>query len=156
MKGDKTVRIIIPKEKDIPACANVYIEAYKAEPWNEVYETSEVEKYISEYMNSSTKCCYALVENEEIMGVALGLIVPCISVPFFRIEDFCVNPNIQRKGYGSSFMDLLLKEVVKKGCDSVLLGTQKGYPSHRFYVKNGFQEIESVLLYKEMEEIPNV
>ena len=53
--------------------------------------------------------------------------------------------------YGSRFMELLLKEVAKKGCDSVLLGTQKGYPSHQFYLKNGFEEIESVLLYKEVK-----
>ena len=47
-----------------------------------------------------------------------------------------------------------LKEVDKKGCDSVLLGTQKGYPSHRFYLKNGFEEIEdAVLLFYEPAEV---
>ena len=145
------MKIIIPKFKDIPACVNVYIEAYKVEPWNEIYEAPEVQNYISQYMNSDTKCCFALEVEGEIRGIALGFVVPSISGPYFRVEDFCVDATVQRKGYGSKFMDLLLKEVAKIGCDSVLLGTQKGYPSHQFYLKNGFWEIESVLLYKEVK-----
>lgn len=143
---------MIPEFKDIRACTNVYIEAYRGEPWNEIYEVSEVESYISQYMNSNTKRCFALTQGGEIKGIALGFVVPSIAGPYFRVEDFCVDANVQRKGYGSCFMELLLKEVVKIGCDSVLLGTQKGYPSHQFYIKNGFQEVESVLLYKEVEK----
>ena len=37
------MKIFVPKEKDIPLCAEVYISAYKAEPWNEAYEKNEVE-----------------------------------------------------------------------------------------------------------------
>lgn len=144
------MNIAIPKIEDIKACAQVYVDAYKTEPWNEVYEISEVEKYIANYLNSNTKCCFALVEGERIIGVALGLVVPSISAPYLRIEDFCVAASEQRKGYGSAFIQLLLKEAVRLGCDSVILGTQKNYPAHHFYVKNGFQEIESVLLYKEI------
>lgn len=144
--------IVTPKMKDVKECAKVYIESYQGEPWNEVYEISEAEAYISNYLNSDTKCCFALVEYEEIKGVALGFIVPSIVGDYLRIEDFCVDVKVQRKGYGSNFMDLLQQEARKLGCDSILSGTQKGYPSYHFYKKNGFQEIESVLLYKEVEE----
>lgn len=142
------IKIIIPKPDDIPACAKVYINAYKAEPWNEMYEISEVENYISAYLNSNTKVCYALVDGEDIKGVALGLIVPSISTPYLRLEDICIDSTEQRKGYGSAFMELLSNEAIKLGCDSVILGTQKDFPSHHFYLKNRFQEVESVLLYK--------
>ena len=144
--------IIVPEDKDVRACAKVYIEAYKAEPWREAYEAAEVENYIANYLHSDTKQCFVLIENEEVKCVALGFLVPSISGPYFRIEDFCVDASVQRKGYGSQFMELLLKEVAKLGCDSVLLGTQKDYPSHHFYLKNGFEEVESVLLYKEVEQ----
>lgn len=145
------MQIRVPETKDIKACANVYITAYKAKPWEEIYEQSEAENYISAYLNSDTKRCYALVEKEEIKGVALGFIVPSIAGTYFRVEDFCVDASVQRKGYGSRFMDLLAEEVAKVGCDSILLGTQKKYPSHQFYLKNDFTEVESVLLYKSVE-----
>ena len=99
----KKMYIIIPERKDIPACAKVYLAAYQAEPWNEPYEASEVESYIGNYLDSDVKCCYALVEGEEIRGVALGLVVPSIDSPYLRIEDICVDPGVQRKGWKSVY-----------------------------------------------------
>lgn len=142
--------IKIPESKDISQCVKVYISAYSEEPWKEVYEEAEVENYICAYLNSDTKCCFSAVEQEQIVGLVLGLLVPGIDGPYLRIEDICISPEVQRKGYGSTFMELIAKEATKRGCDSILLGTQKDFPSHRFYLKNGFQEIESVLLYKEL------
>lgn len=144
------MKIIVPKTDDIPACAKAYINAYIAEPWNEEYESIDVEKYISSYLNSDTKVCYASMDGDEIKGVALGLIVPSVSAPYLRLEDICIDSTEQRKGYGSAFMELLSIEAAKLGCDSIILGTQKDFPSHHFYLKNGFQEVESVLFYKDI------
>ena len=112
---------------------------------------SEIEKYISSYLNSNTKVCFALVDEDKIKGVALGFIVPSISAPYLRLEDICIDSTEQRKGYGGVFLELIVREVVKYGCDSVILGTQKDFPSHHFYLKNGFQEVESVLMYKDIK-----
>jgi len=144
------MNIVIPQLEDVQVCAKVYINAYKTEPWNEEYEISEVEKYISSFLNSDAKVCFALQDEEVIKGVALGFIVPSISGPYFRLEDICIDSTEQRKGYGSVFMELLSIEAAKLGCDSIILGTQKDFPSHHFYLKNGFQEVESVLMYKEI------
>lgn len=143
-------RILIPKPDDISTCAKIYINAYKTGPWNEAYDVFEIETYISSYLNSDTKVCYALLDGKDIKGVALGLIIPSISGPYLRLEDICIDSTQQRKGYGSIFMELLSNESAKLGCDSIILGTQKDFPSHHFYLKNGFQEVESVLLYKDI------
>ncbi len=144
------MQIKIPQTKEIPLCAEVYISAYKAEPWNEVYEKSEVEKYILDYLGSKTKFCFAAEENEKIIGIAFCMVVPCIGAPFLRIEDICISAKEQGKGLGSEFIKLVAEEAKKLGCDSILLGTQKNYPSHKFYIKNGFSEVDSVLLFKEI------
>ena len=144
------MNIVVPKLENVPACAKVYVNAYKTEPWNEEYEISEVEKYISSYLNSDTKVCFALQDGDVIKGVSLGFIVPSISGSYLRLEDICIDSTEQRKGYGSVFMELLSIEAAKLGCDSLILGTQKDFPSHHFYLKNGFQEVESVLMYKEI------
>ena len=144
------MKIFVPKEKDIPLCAKSYISAYEKEPWNETYKKGEVEKYISEYLGSKTKICFAAEEKDEIVGIALCMVVPSIGSPFMRIEDFCISGEKQGRGFGTEFLKLIFEKAKELGCDSVLLGTQKDFPSHRFYLKNGFSEIESVLLYKEL------
>lgn len=144
------MNIFIPKKEDISSCAEVYISAYGAEPWNEKYDKQSVEKYISDYLGSKTKQCFAARENGKIIGIALGMIVPSINIPFLRIEDFCISAEEQGKGFGTEFIKLVFEKSKELGCDSVLLGTLRDFPSHRFYLKNGFSEVDSVLLYKEL------
>ena len=134
----------------VSKCAEIYISAYGRAPWNEKYRVDDVEKYIMHFLDSDTKCAYVLVIGEEIIGVALGLVIPCIGSNYFRMEDICIAPEYQRTGYGREFIELMANNLKGKDCDSILLGTQRGYPSHKFYLKNGFREIDSVLLYQEI------
>ena len=144
------MKIFKPKKEDISSCAEVYISAYGAEPWNEKYDKQSVEKYISDYLGSKTKQCFAARENGKIIGIALGIIVPSINIPFLRIEDFCISAEEQGKGFGTEFIKLVFEKSKELGCDSVLLGTLRDFPSHKFYLKIGFSEVDSVLLYKEL------
>ena len=144
------MNIFIPKKEDIFSCAEVYISAYGAKPWNEKYDKPSVEKYISDYLGSETKQCFAAEENGKIIGIALGIIVPSIDAPFLRIEDFCVSAEAQGRGYGKEIMRLVSEKAKESGCDSVILATLRNFPSHKFYLKNGFSEVDSVLLYKEL------
>ena len=144
------MNIFIPKKEDISSCAEVYISAYGAEPWNEKYDKQSVEKYISDYLGSKTNQCFAARENGKIIGIALGIIVPSINIPFLRIEDFCISAEEQGKGFGTEFIKLVFEKSKELGCDSVLLGTLRDFPSHKFYLKIGFSEVDSVMLYKEL------
>ena len=134
----------------IEKCAYLYQSAYKNEPWNEEYSIVEITDYLSRFLNSGTKRAYVLVLDEEIIGVALGLIVPCVGSDYFRLEDICLSPQYQRNGFGSRFIKLISDCVLKENCDSILLGTQKDYPAHNFYLNNDFQEIDSILLYRKL------
>ena len=144
------MNIFIPKKEDISPCAEVYISAYGTKPWNEKYDKESAEKYISDYLGSETKQCFAAEEKGKIIGIALCIVVPAIDMPFLRVEDFCISAEEQGKGFGTEFIKLVFEKAKELGCDSVLLGTQKDFPSHRFYLKNGFSEVDSVLLFKEL------
>ena len=138
------------KEMDassVAICARLYQDSYKNEPWNEIYSVDEVIDYLSRFLKSETKRAYMLVLDEKIIGIALGLVVPCIESDYFRLEDICISPQYQRSGFGGQFIKLISHCVARENCDSILLGTQRGYPAYRFYLKNDFKEIESVLLY---------
>ncbi len=137
-------------DKSVMLCAVLYQNAYMEEPWNENYSIDDVVNYINCFMKSQTKRAYMLLFEEKIIGMALGLIVPCIGSDYFRIEDICIAPEYQSRGFGSKFIQLISDCVASEKCDSILLGTQKGYPAHSFYLKNGFREIDSALLYRSL------
>lgn len=142
--------IRIMREEDIEACVHAYRSAYAAEPWREEYEKTEVLKYLEEFMAAGSARCFVLTEDGEVRGLALMMLVPGIDAPYLRIEDFCIDAEYHRSGFGSRFMEGIVGEAKRMGCDSLLLGTQNGFPSHRFYLKNGFREIESALMYREV------
>ena len=137
-------------EEVLPQCAAAYQKAYGEAPWNESFSTEPLTRYLRAFLHSDVKCGYCFMENEQIVGIALGLLVPCFDAPFFRLEDFCIAPEYQRQGYGGRFLREISAKVKALGCDSMLLGTQRGYPSHKFYLREGFQEIASVLLYRDL------
>ena len=137
--------------ESIEICANIYKNSYKNEPWNEEYSIIEITDYLSRFLNFETKRAYVLVLDGKIIGIALGLIVPCVGSDYFRLEDICLSPEYQGKGLGSQFVKLIAKCILSDNCDSILLGTQRGCPAHCFYLKNDFQEIDSVLLYKKIK-----
>lgn len=110
-----------------------------------------MEKYISDYLGSKTKFCFAAAQNERIIGAALCIVVPSIDAPFLRIEDFCISAEEQGRGLGIEFMKLIAEEAKMLGCDSIMLGTRRDFPLHKFYLKNSFSEVDSVLLYKELQ-----
>ncbi len=134
----------------IAKCASLYQCSYKNEPWNEQYSIVEITDYLSRFIKTETKRAYMLVLDGEIIGIALGLIVPSIGSDYFRLEDISLSPKYQGNGLGSQFIKLISDRVLSENCDSILLGTQRGYPAHHFYLKNDFQEIDSVLLYREL------
>lgn len=140
-------------ETAVKECAEIYIGAYGEAPWDEKYRREDVEKYMRAFLNSDAKCAYVLAEGEHILGAALGVVVPCIGSCYFRLEDICIDPEYQGMGYGRELLGLMSDALREKGCDSILLGTQKGYPSHRFYMGNGFREIDSVLLFREIDKV---
>ncbi|MEG1560023.1 MAG: GNAT family N-acetyltransferase [Clostridia bacterium] len=131
--------------------AQICVEAYREEPWNECHDLFEMQKYISKFISFQPKSCYVLLDSDEIVGIALCILIPCTDKDYMRIENFCISPIKQRNGLGSVFINLISEKAKAMGAGSLLLGTVKDFPSHDFYLKNHFQEIfSSVLLYREI------
>ena len=64
------------------------------------------------------------------------------------IDEFCVSPKAQGRGIGSEMLRHIMNEMRAKGFVSVVLQTTKGFPSERFYLKNGFvQSPDMITMY---------
>ena len=144
---DYTVRPVADEEID--ACAAVYSAAYNQPPWNEALSPGQIGGYIRAFTGRDGFCAWRLAVGDEIAGVALGIVVPCMDAPFLRIEDFCVAPKWQRRGLGGAFLGEIQKQAADLGCDCALLATQPDVPAHGFYLKQGFREIPTAYLFRD-------
>jgi len=67
------------------------------------------------------------------------------------VEEMFIQPQLQRKGYGTMLLEKVGEYVKEKGFAGITLSTNKYAPAPKFYRKNGFADSEHVLfMYKEV------
>ena len=140
--NNEELKVKILSKEDIAACVEIYIDAYSKEPWNEKYDYTSVHKYIEKYLKLNSFLGFVLMKNDEIIGEIFGLVMPTAFSDYYRIEDFCINPKYQNKGVGSKFIELVKEQLKYKALDSIILNTNRKFPSFLFYKKNGFVDLE--------------
>lgn len=130
-------------KKDIETCARIFIDAYSREPWNENHDLGKVKEFLTKFTSENTNIGWVILEESQIAGFAVGVIIPSIERDYFRIEDICVRSDMQRKGIGRELIRRTALELRSRNIDSIILNTIKDFPAYRFYLNNGFREIES-------------
>ncbi len=107
------------EKEDIESCTELFIQAFAREPWK---------------------------ENHEALAVCIGMSKPWMKGIEYYLDLLCVDWRWQGKGIGSLFLEKVQQELEKDGIHGVLLSTERTYPAYEFYKKNGFQEIEGIVL----------
>lgn len=127
-------------------CVDLFIETFSAEPWNDVYDSREqVVKFFENYMNNNYFVGYVLKQQEEIIALSLGEKKPWINGLEYYIDQFCVSRELQGSGIGSYFLECIEVDIKEKGMNAIILMTDRGFPSEKFYKKNGFKECEEII-----------
>ena len=127
------------EEKDLTECAAVFCSAFSAEPWKEHWTQALAETRIAELTGTQYSVGFVYEENGRILALAAGRVCTYLYGREYVIDEFCVSADIQGKGIGSAMLTQIAAEMKSAGCVSIVLQTTKGYPSERFYLKNGFQ-----------------
>ena len=84
-----------------------------------------------------------------ILALAAGRVCTYLYGKEYVIDEFCVSAEAQGKGIGSALMHQIEADRKSAGCVSIVLQTTRGYPSERFYLKNGFQRSpDMITLYR--------
>lgn len=79
--------------------------------------------------------------DEVLVGLALGRLMHFYEGNQFRVDEFCVDINYQKRGLGSLFMNLLFEKMNELNISYILLETKKSFDAYKLYLKNGFEDI---------------
>ena len=129
--------------EDIDYSANISVDAYSKEPWNEKHDLDEVKEFLTKFTSNNIYTGWVVVEEDQIIGFAVGVIIPCTRTDYFRIEDICIRSDMQGKGLGREFIKRIALKLKSKNIDFIMLNTVKTFPAYKFYLANEFTEIES-------------
>jgi aminoglycoside 6'-N-acetyltransferase I len=132
--------------------AKLYQSAFINEPWNDNWSDEEqLNLYIKDLACNSNSLNYGLLIDGKLEAVSIGMIKHWWQGTNYNIEELCVNPNLQGKGIGSRFLDMIENDIKKRGLAGIYLQTDLDKPSYKFYKKNGFEELDKhVSFYKKV------
>lgn len=131
----------------IDDCVDLFIDTFSKEPWNDVYESrKQVVDFFENYMKNDYFIGYVLKIGDELVGLSIGAKKPCLKGMEYFIDQFCVSEKFQKQGVGSKFLELIESDIKKKDINTIVLTTSKGFPSEKFYIKNGFKVSDNAIL----------
>lgn len=133
--------------EDIPACARTLMAAFAPAPWNEHWTYEQAFTRIDEIMSGRVSRGYVAVEGDTVVAMLSGRIMTYLAFKELWVDEFSVHPDYQRQGVGSRMMAFVraqLREEPEK-ISYIVLNTEQGYPSVKFYEANGFRGDDSLL-----------
>ena len=132
---------------DIDECIDLFIDTFSKEPWNDEFESRKpVIDFFVNHFNNNYFVGYVLKDRGHIVAISLGMKKPWIKGMEYYIDQFCVKYDLQGKGIGSEFLRLIEKDMRLKEMNAIILNTERGFPSEKFYLKNGFDKLEELVI----------
>ncbi len=131
----------------IEECVDLFIDVFTREPWNDVYDSREqVVQFFENHIANNYFVGYIMKNADEVIAMSLGSKKPWIKGMEYYIDQFCVKADYQRHGIGGRFLELIEKNIHANGMNAIILNTEKGFPSEKFYLKNGFCSFEELVI----------
>ena len=146
--------LILLDESYMDQMADLFKKAFAGEPWHDDWsDITQLLKYIKEISSGYNALNYGLVRDGKLIAMSVGMIRHWWEGTNYNIEELCVDPDCQGQGVGTRFMNLIEEEIKKKGLHGIFLQTDDDKPSYKFYMKNGFANLEThVSLYKRVKK----
>ena len=116
----------------------IYFETFNQSPWNDEWSQDQVEKFLSDVINTPGFIGFLLFQDKNLIGLCLGRVVQWWRGNDFWLESMCIHPAKQRNGFGSVFIKMVKQSLLEAGIVHTTLLTDRDMPSFDFFKKNGF------------------
>ncbi len=138
-------RIEALREEHLDGCARLLISAFNAEPWNAKYTLDRAKRELDWHLRVPGFVGYVSV-TDEVVGLAVGYVVPDDERDVYYLSTFCVGPDVQGTGVGSRLLERLKGHLENIGINDIYLITHRGTPAEAFYRKNGYKVSEEDIM----------
>lgn len=132
---------------DLKACAELFVNVFNRKPWNDQWSVPLAVDYFKDVAHSPGFNGFILEDEHTIDGFVLGTRKKWWSGDIYYLYEMCVTPSKQGKGIGSQLMDYTKQSLIEKGYTSIVLLTERIFPSAQFYEKQGFIESPHTRFY---------
>jgi len=122
-------------------CAQILVDAYNAEPWNDNWTKEKALEKLTCFYNSPKFIGWTAKQDNKLLGCCVGNIEPYYTGDYYYLKEMFVSPQAQKKGIGAKLMATIKTHLETIDIKTIILFTGKGFFPFDFYVKSGFNEM---------------
>lgn len=128
----------------LESCAQILVDAYNGEPWNDNWTIEKALEKLCCFYNSPKFIGLQALVDGKLVGCCIGNIEPYYTGDYYYLKEMFVSPAFQKQGIGHYLMEEIKAELSKLGIETIILFTGKGLFPYDFYLKSGFAEMEEM------------
>ena len=143
--------IIAFTSEHLDACANLLVQVFNNEPWNEPWTFKTARILLLQVFNTPGFVGFVLLGDSEIIGFIVGYCEQSCNHRRFFLREICVHSDKQRQGIGAKLVRQLIDTLSTMNINLIYLLTMKDGELKNFYTKSGFhQSPNTVLMLQEL------
>ena len=130
----------------LDACANLLVQVFNKEPWNEPWTFETARILLFEIFDTPGFVGLIFLYENEIVGFVVGYCEQsCVRKRFF-LREICVQTGKQRQGIGTKLLHQLVDILSTMNVSLIYLLTMKDGELKNFYTKSGFHQSPGMVL----------
>ena len=133
-------------KEHIREIAEIYVDAFNSEPWNDKWTSESASKRISQMINCEGFDGLVAYEDEKLIGMILGNHEYYYDAMLFQIKEFCVDVKVKGTGIGAKLLNEFTTRLKTKGIGRIVLLTARTDGTEGFYKKHGFESFEGMVM----------
>ena len=130
--------------KTLDRCAEILVDAYNSEPWNDNWTKEKALEKLTCFYNSPKFIGWTASLNDKVLGCCVGNIEPYYLGDYFYLKEMFVYHQSQKKGIGTQLMTTLKEHLETVNIKTIILFTGKDFFPFDFYSKTGFHVMEDM------------
>ncbi|KAB8334586.1 GNAT family N-acetyltransferase [Scytonema tolypothrichoides VB-61278] len=126
-------------------CANLYVEVFNTEPWNEQWTIETARLRLFEILNTPGFIGFVF-QQDEVLGFVAGYCEQMQKGKGFYIKEICTRSDKQRLGIGTKLLNQLMNTLTAMEVTTIYLVTMKDGQAEAFYTTNGYQRSQKLIV----------
>ncbi|MGL5066331.1 MAG: GNAT family N-acetyltransferase [Sarcina sp.] len=133
-------------DKNVAIAARIFMNSFNSEPWFEKWTEETGVKRLSQIMRCEGSVGLIGYQNNEPCAMIVGHEEDYYDGTRFLIKEFCVDSGCKGGGVGTKVLKHYVETLKSKEVVHISLYTMREKRVVNFYEKNGFKEIEDLVM----------